>query len=136
MDEIEEQTASGLVLVVDDDPTFLKAHRAILARQFDVVTAASGAEAIQVCRARLPDLVLLDIDMADIDGIETCRQLREWTSIPIIFATGHEGLMEHVKAYDAGGDDLLIKTVQPEILVRKVELAIIRSRTATQLTEE
>lgn len=136
MDEIEEQTASGLVLVVDDDPTFLKAHRAILARQFDVVTAASGAEAIQVCRARLPDLVLLDIDMADIDGIETCRQLREWTSIPIIFATGHEGIIEHVKAYDAGGDDLLIKPVQPDILVRKVELAIIRSRTATQLTEE
>ncbi|MDP2751394.1 MAG: response regulator, partial [Rhodocyclaceae bacterium] len=127
---------SGRVLVVDDNNTCRNTHRAILAQQFDVITASSGAEALQICRERLPDLVLLDIGMPDMDGIEVCRQLREWAAVPIIFATGHESMEQHLKAYDAGGDDILIKPLKSEILLRKAALAILHQRKETRLIEE
>lgn len=127
---------AGLVLVVDDNSLSRALHRELLAQQFDVLTAASGAEAIALCRQRLPDLILLDIEMPGQDGIETCRELRTWTTVPIIFITGHDSLEEHVRAYDAGGDDTLLKPVQRSILLRKVALAIGRHRAAQSLSDE
>lgn len=136
MDDFETPNVTGLILVVDDSPQALIAHRTLLARQFDVITAENGEQALELCHQRTPDLILLDIEMAGMDGIEVCRRLREWATIPIIFATAHEGIMEHIQAYDAGGDDLLIKPVKAEILLRKVTRAIVRHRKAVQLDEE
>lgn len=135
-DSAESNEISGLVLVVDDDQSSRLTHRAILAKQFDVITANSGKEALDICRERQPDLILLDIAMPEIDGIETCRQLRNWTNIPIIFATGHDSLEEHLKAYDAGGNDLIPKPVRSEILLRKVSMAIRQFRAEANLVEE
>jgi CheY-like chemotaxis protein len=81
---MDNSNVHGNVLVVDDNAANRTMHRAILAKKFEVVTAASGREAIALCRENLPDLILLDIEMPDLDGIETCRRLREWTNIPII----------------------------------------------------
>jgi DNA-binding response OmpR family regulator len=127
---------TGQVLVVDDVPSIRTAHRGILAKQFDVLTASSGTEALAMCHERMPDLILLDIEMPDMNGTETCRQLRTWSSVPVIFATGHETIEEHMKAYDSGGNDIVVKPVSAEILLRKVALAIQQHRTAACLVEE
>lgn len=127
---------SGQVLIVDDDRTARAIHRGILARQFDAVTASSGTEALAACRVKLPDLVLLDAEMPELDGYETCRKLREWTSVPIIFATAHRSLEEHLKAYDAGGNDLVTKPVSSDILLRKVALAIRDHQATLRLSVE
>jgi len=122
----DEGVVSGRVLVVDDDRTTRTIHRTALSSQFDIETACSGVEALEICQKHLPDLVLLDVVMPDMDGYETCRKLREFTDIPIIFATANESLSEHLKAFDAGGDDIITKPVVVEILLRKVTLAIQR----------
>ena len=88
------------------------------------------------CREQVPDLIVLDAEMPDFDAYQTCRSLREWTSIPIIFATAHQSLEEHLKAYDAGGSDLILKPVNSEILLRKVSIAIQQYRAAVSLVEE
>lgn len=132
----DENAVTGQVLVVDDDRTTRALHRGILAKQFDVLSAESGIEALKACEQRLPDLVLLDIGMPDLDGIETCRRLRETASIPVIFVTAHESVEEHLKAYDAGGDDIVTKPVRSEILLRKVALAIGQHRKEASLARE
>lgn len=132
----EDVGLTGRVLVVDDDRLARAAHRSLLARRFDVLTAESGEEAIELCKAQLPDLVVLDVGMPGLDGYETCRRLREWTSIPILFVTAHQSLEEHLKAYDAGGSDLITKPVNGDIFLRKVSVAIRQYRAAVTLAEE
>lgn len=135
-DSCDDAEITGQVLIVDDSPPIRAMHRGILAKQFDVLTAGSGAEALDMCQKRMPDLVLLDIEMPDMDGIDTCRQLRARSSVPVIFATSHESIEEHMKAYDAGGNDIVVKPVNKEILLRKVALAIRQNRKAASLVEE
>lgn len=132
----EDVGLTGRVLVVDDDRLARAAHRSLLARRFDVLTAESGEEAIELCTAQLPDLVVLDVGMPGLNGYETCRRLREWTSIPILFVTAHQSLEEHLKAYDAGGSDLITKPVNGDIFLRKVSVAIRQYRAAVTLAEE
>jgi CheY-like chemotaxis protein len=74
--------------------------------------------------------------MPEMDGYETCRQLREWATIPIIFATAFQSLDVHLKAYDVGANDIVTKPVVSEILLRKVELAIRHHQNTKLLTEE
>jgi CheY-like chemotaxis protein len=127
---------SGRVLVVDDDQSTRILHRTALSVQFDVETAGSGREAVQICKARIPDLVLLDVMMPEMDGYETCRLIREFTDIPIIFATANDTLAEHLKAFDAGGDDIITKPLVREILLRKVSLAIQHKHEKSSLARE
>lgn len=132
----EDAGLTGRVLVVDDDRVARATHRSVLARRFDVLTAESGEEAIALCQVQLPDLVVLDVGMPGLDGYETCRRLREWTSIPILFVTAHQSLEEHLKAYEAGGSDLITKPVNGDIFLRKVSVAIRQYRTAVTLAKE
>lgn len=134
MDGTPEVT--GRVLVVDDEKITRTLHRTALSKQFDVETADSGEAALKICSAHLPDLVLLDVMMPDMDGFETCRKLREFTDIPIIFATAHETLEDQLNAYDAGGDDIITKPVIKEILLKKVSIAIQRKNEKHTLSSE
>ena len=124
-----------IVLIVDDERVTRAFHRAILAQHFDVLTAASGAEALELCVGQTPDLIVLDVEMPGIDGYETCRRLRAFTSVPILFVTGHQSLEEHLKAFDAGGTDLITKPVNAEIFQRKVAVAIRQYRAAAALAD-
>ncbi len=126
MDDVNSPKVTGKVLVVDDEESTRMIHRLALKSQFDVETAGSGEQALNICKEHLPDLVLLDVNMPNMDGYEVCTRLRTFTDIPIIFATANESLEEHLKAFDAGGDDLFVKPVTKEILLRKVSLAINR----------
>ena len=127
---------TGRVLIVDDDVTTLKLHRSGLSSQFDVETASSGEQALQICKEHLPNIVLLDVFMPEMDGYETCRKLRTFTDIPIIFVTSTESLDEHLKAFDVGGDDIILKPIVKEILLRKVALAIHRKNEQLSLVNE
>jgi len=132
----EAAEVTGTVLVVDDVATTRALHRGLLARQFDVLTASSGAEALETCRRHRPDLVLLDISMPGMDGVEACRRLREWSDVPVIFATSYETLEDQMRAYDAGGNDIIVKPVKQQILLRKVGLAIRQHQSANALIAE
>jgi len=132
-------TSKGLVpkiLTVDDDSMINEFYGAVLSSEYEVFSATSGAEAINACQMVPPDLILLDVDMPGMNGYETCRKLRELTTVPIVFATLHTGIEEHLKAFDAGGDDIMTKPLSPEILLRKVALAIKLKHVQEKLKEE
>lgn len=127
---------TGQVLIVDDDRLARFTHRAMLARRFDVSTASSGEEALEICRTQPPDLILLDIEMPGINGIETCRLLRELASVPVIFVTSNDSLDLHIDAYEAGGNDIVAKPVRFDVLLRKATLAIRQHREQIQLAHD
>lgn len=126
----------GRVMVVDDDRTTRAVHRAILATHYDVITAGSGEEAVEQCRIHTPDLVVLDVMMPGMNGYETCRKLREFTSVPILFVTGSTSLDENLEAFDAGGNDIISKPVNRDLFLRKVGVVIHQYKAAASLAEE
>jgi two-component system KDP operon response regulator KdpE len=98
------------VLVVDDEPQILRALSINLkARHYEVSTAATGTEALSVAASQPPDLVILDLGLPDLDGVDVVRGLRGWTSAPIIILSGRTGSADKVTALDAGADDYLTK---------------------------
>jgi two-component system KDP operon response regulator KdpE len=98
------------VLVVDDEPQILRALSINLkARHYDVITAANGSDALSLAAAQPPDLVILDLGLPDLDGVDVVRGLRGWTSAPIIILSGRSGSADKVGALDAGADDYLTK---------------------------
>ncbi|MEY4593319.1 MAG: hypothetical protein RIR18_2214 [Pseudomonadota bacterium] len=128
-----EDDISGTILVVDDiraDRTILK-H--VLSKRLDVLVAETGEEALQMCQEKMPDLILLDVVMPSMDGFEVCRRIREFSDVPVIFVTSCQTPEEHLKAYDAGGDDIIMKPVNTEILLRKTRQALRRSFEKRQL---
>ena len=91
------------VLVVDDEPQILRALRINLrVRDYDVHVAATGAEALEVAGRYPPDLVILDLGLPDLDGVEVIQGLRGWTKAPIIVLSGRADSLDKVEALDAG----------------------------------
>lgn len=131
-----DNNTEGVVLVVDDDNSSRLVLRAILATKYNVVLASSGDQALSLSQAQDPDLILMDAEMPDMDGYETCRQLRQWSSVPIIFVTSHTDIQEHIKALDAGGDDIITKPAEREILLRKAANAIRTKHKTEELLKE
>jgi two-component system KDP operon response regulator KdpE len=109
------------VLVVDDEPQILRALRINLqARQYDVVTASDGTSALREARARHPDLIVLDLGLPDLDGVEVIRQLRSWTPVPIVVLSGRAESRDKIDALDAGADDYVTKPFSLEELLARV----------------
>ena len=109
------------VLVVDDEPQILRALRINLrARQYDVEVAADGASALRLAASHRPDLVVLDLGLPDLDGLEVIRGLRGWTSVPIIVLSGRAGSQDKVAALDAGADDYVTKPFGIDELLARV----------------
>jgi len=116
------------VLIVDDEPQLLRALRINLtARQFDVVTAADGRQALQAATEQHPDLVVLDLGLPDIDGVEVIRGLRSWSPIPIVVLSGRTGSRDKVDALDAGADDYVTKPFSIDELLARIR-AVTRRR--------
>lgn len=98
------------VLVVDDEPQIRRALRAGLEQNgYQVFLTANGAEGLDAAALHLPDLVILDLAMPGMDGFEVCRQLREWTRIPVLVLSVREGEEDKIQALDLGADDYLTK---------------------------
>ena len=109
------------VLVVDDEPQIVRALRINLrARSYDVSTAATGAEALDVAAKHPPDLVLLDLGLPGVDGLDVIRGLRGWTTVPIIVLSGRADSTDKVEALDAGADDYVTKPFGMEELLARM----------------
>ncbi|GAB3947326.1 response regulator [Micromonospora vulcania] len=109
------------ILVVDDEPQILRALRINLrARRYDVDVADTGAGALKAAASHPPDLVVLDLGLPDIDGVEVIRGLRGWTAVPIIVLSGRAGSEDKVAALDAGADDYVTKPFGVEELLARI----------------
>jgi two-component system, OmpR family, KDP operon response regulator KdpE len=109
------------VLVVDDEPQIVRALRINLrARQYDVYAAANGTEALQQASRHPPDVVILDLGLPDLDGVEVIEGLRGWTKAPIIVLSGRADAIDKVEALDAGADDYVTKPFSMEELLARM----------------
>ena len=116
------------VLAVDDDPHILRALRINLqARGHQVLTAGSGTQALVIASRHPPDLVLLDLGLPDMDGVEVISGLRGWTSVPIIVLSGRADGTDKVEALDAGADDYVTKPFGMEELLARIRATVRRA---------
>jgi len=119
------------VLVVDDEPQILRALRINLkAREYHVDVAATGTEALEIAGRHPPDLVILDLGLPDLDGVEVIAGLRGWTKAPIIVLSGRADSTDKVEALDAGADDYITKPFGVEELLARMRAALRRTGTA------
>jgi len=116
------------VLVVDDEPQILKALSINLrARSYQVDTAATGEEALRLAAKRPPDVVILDLGLPGIDGVEVIRGLRGWTAVPILVLSVRDQEPQKVAALDAGADDYVSKPFGMEELLARLRAALRRA---------
>ena len=118
------------ILVVDDEPNILSTLAPLLrARGYEVVTAMSGRGAVETAEREQPDLIVLDLGLPDMDGVDVCRIVRESSSVPIVVlsARGSEG--DKVRALDLGADDYVTKPFGAEELLARIRVALRRSET-------
>jgi len=109
------------VLVADDDPQLVRALRITLsAHGYDVVAAPDGAAAIALAAKEHPDIVMVDLGMPRLDGVQVIEALRGWTSAPIIVVSGRAGSADKVEALDAGADDFVTKPFQVDELLARL----------------
>lgn len=117
------------ILVVDDEPQILRALRINLrARGYDVDIAATGAAALRAAASHPPDLIVLDLGLPDLDGVDVIRGVRGWTTVPIIVLSGRVGSNDKVTALDAGADDYVTKPFGVDELLARIR-AVTRRHT-------
>ena len=122
------------VLVVDDEPQLLRALRINLrARHYDVDTAPDGTTALAAAARCPPDLVILDLGLPDLDGVQVIEGLRGWSRVPIIVLSGRADAAGKVGALDAGADDYVTKPFHMDELLARVRSALRRSAGGTEV---
>jgi two-component system, OmpR family, KDP operon response regulator KdpE len=120
--------SNSRVLVVDDEQSIRRAvGRALAARGYRVELATDGEEALAVAAAFQPDLVVLDLNLTALDGLEVCRQLRGWSSVPILVLSVREDEPDKVAALDLGADDYLTKPFGIDELMARVRALLRRA---------
>jgi two-component system KDP operon response regulator KdpE len=116
------------VLIVDDEPSILATMAPLLrARGYDVSTATSGHAALEAVDRQPPQLVILDLGLPDLDGIEVCRRIREGRTIPILVLSARGAEQDKVAALDAGADDYVTKPFGSDELLARVRAALRRA---------
>ena len=116
------------VLVVDDDPAIVRTLGINLrARGYDVETAADGRSALQVVEERLPDAVILDLGLPDLDGLTVLQRLREQHAVPVVILSARHETDDKVEALDSGADDFVTKPFEMEELMARVRAAVRRT---------
>lgn len=124
--------SAGKILVVDDEPQIRRVLKVILASErYEMAEARSGEAALSKLREFLPDLVLLDINMPGMGGLETCRTIRDASEVPIIILTVRSGEEDTVDALDAGADDYVTKPFGKQELLARIRAALRRNPAAT-----
>lgn len=116
------------ILIVDDDPAILRLLSTNLkARDYIVSAAMDGEEALETVEADLFDLIILDIMLPKLDGVEVCRRIREWSNVPIIMLSARGGEQDKVKCLESGADDYLTKPFSIGELVARIKTALRHS---------
>lgn len=109
------------ILIADDDPQMLRALRVTLAaRGHDVVTAGNGREALEAATTSHPDIVVLDLGMPELTGIEVIESIRGWSQVPILVVSGRSDTADKVDALDAGADDYVTKPFSADELLARI----------------
>jgi two-component system, OmpR family, KDP operon response regulator KdpE len=120
------------VLVVDDERAIRRyLHAALNAQGYTVYEASNGQEALNAAVTDRPDLIILDLGLPDIDGVEVTQRLREWTHIPILILSVREQESDKIAALDAGADDYLTKPFSSGELMARLRVALRRTMQAT-----
>jgi two-component system alkaline phosphatase synthesis response regulator PhoP len=127
------------ILLVDDEPDILEFISYNLNKEgFEVFTSTNGRDAIKIASKEKPDLIILDVMMPDLDGIETCRIIRESSELKnvlIAFLTARNEDYSQIAGFDAGADDYINKPIKPRVLVSRVK-AILRRAGKSGLSED
>ena len=117
------------ILVVDDEPPIVELVRGYLQREgYDVSVAGDGSAAVEVARAERPDVVILDLMLPGIDGIEVCRQIRTFSDAYILMLTARSEEIDRIVGLSVGADDYLVKPFSPRELVARVKALLRRPR--------
>ncbi len=123
------------ILVVDDEKQLLRALRINLtARRYEVITAQDGATALDAAARHVPDLVVLDLGLPDMDGTDVIAGLRGWTKIPILVLSGRTDAGDKVDALDAGADDYVAKPFSMDELLARIRALMRRTEADTAVT--
>lgn len=112
------------ILVVDDEPINIQLVHQLLSSEYDIFMATSGSDAVKICRQERPDLVLLDVNMPDISGLEVCRQLKadsDTYDIPVIFITSFTDTQSEIDCWEAGALDFVRKPINQLTLINRVK---------------
>lgn len=127
----------GLIVLIEDEPQMRRFLRITLqGHGYRLVEAATGHEGLTEVATRNPDIVLLDLGLPDIDGIEVTKSIREWSSVPIIVLSAREQEEDKVKTLDAGADDYLTKPFGAGELLARIRVAIRHSEMRRGGSEE
>jgi two-component system, OmpR family, KDP operon response regulator KdpE len=123
------------VLVIEDEPALQRFLRVTLAAQdYKVIEATTGEQGLRHAGTALPELIVLDLGLPDIDGVEVTRRLREWSAVPIIVVSARGKEQDKVVALDAGADDYLTKPFGVGELLARVRVALRHAAAANQET--
>jgi two-component system, OmpR family, KDP operon response regulator KdpE len=126
---------SPLALVIDDEPQIRRLLRVALeANGYRVFDAATGQEGIVQAAQRRPDVVLLDLGLPDLDGVEVVKRLREWSRMPILILSVRDGEADKVAALDAGADDYVTKPFSTSELLARLRVAQRHAQPAAEIT--
>jgi two-component system, OmpR family, KDP operon response regulator KdpE len=116
---------SGRILVVDDEPQIGRLLKTSLgARGYEVAVASDGQAALDMAASWRPDLILLDLGLPLLNGLEVCRQIRAWSQVPIIVLTVRDAEQDKVAALDLGADDYLTKPFGTDELLARIRVAL------------
>ena len=117
-----------LILLIDDEPQILRALKTTLSsNHFRVATATNGEQGMALAVAQPPDVIILDLTLPDMDGLQVCEQIREWSRVPIIVLSVRESEKDKVAALDKGADDYLTKPFGIEELLARIRVALRHS---------
>ncbi|HEX2911683.1 MAG TPA: response regulator transcription factor [Chloroflexia bacterium] len=124
------------ILVADDEQAILRTLTRNLSRRgYQVITAVDGEEALARIEENLPDIIILDLMMPKVDGLEVCRRVREWSQTPILVLSARGEEQQKVEALDLGADDYLTKPFGMDELLARVRVALRRVRQAKEYSQ-
>jgi two-component system KDP operon response regulator KdpE len=133
----DQQLGAPVILVIEDDPQIRRFLRATLTDHgYHYLEAVTGQDGLRQVGLQHPDLVILDLGLPDLDGLEVTRRLREWTSTPIIVLSARDHERDKVNALDAGADDYLTKPFGTAELLARMRVAVRHAIRATQGTDD
>jgi two-component system, OmpR family, alkaline phosphatase synthesis response regulator PhoP len=124
------------ILLVDDEPDIVEFLSYNLKKEgYDVLTASNGKDAIEIAKKELPQLIVLDVMMPDMDGIETCREIREQkglSDVLIAFLTARSEDYTQIAGFEVGADDYITKPIKPRVFISRVKALLRRLQTSTE----
>lgn len=125
------------ILIVDDDPHILEVTKFALEKaEMTTAVAEDGAQALAVADSFKPDLIVLDINLPEMDGLEVCKELRKTSQVPVLFLSSRDEEIDRIIGLEIGGDDYVTKPFSPRELVARVNVILRRTKAAPEIDEE